>query len=289
MPLRSALFVPGDSERKLAKAADGDADLVVFDLEDAVVPERRGIARELVAAALTSPCTPTRCVRINPVDGDDWADDLAVVMPSAPPFVMQPKVRSVGDIERLDDALSDHEVKLGLTLGATRIIALVTETPEMALALATVTSLPHRVAALTWGGEDLSAALGASSHHDDSGHWTFTYRLARSQTLLAARACGVLALDTLHADFRDLDGLARIAGEARRDGFDGMLAIHPAQVPVINAAFTPTEAELEHAKRVIAAFEADPGAGAVQLDGRMLDRPHLEQARRSLAREVTPD
>lgn len=289
MQLRSTLFVPGDSERKLAKAADSDADLVVFDLEDSVVPERRGIARELVAAALRAPCAPARGVRINPVDGDDWADDLAVVMGSAPAFVMQPKVRTVADILRLDAALSEHERKHGLTGGSTRIIALMTETPEMALALATVTTLPDRVAAITWGGEDLSAALGASAHHDDAGNWTFTYELARSQTLLAARACGVLAIDTLHADFRDLEGLATVAGEARRDGFDGMMAIHPAQVPVINAAFTPTASELQHAKRVVAAFEAQPEAGAVQLDGRMLDRPHLAQARRLLARSAGTD
>ncbi len=289
MQMRSVLFVPGDSERKLAKVAESDADLVVFDLEDSVVPGRRGVARELVAAALTATCSPARCVRINPVDTVDWTHDLAAVMPAAPAFVMQPKVRSVADIATLDAAIAALEQKHGIAAGATRIIALVTETPEMLLALPTVTTLPARVVALTWGGEDLSAALGASTHHDEAGNWIFTYQLARSLTLVAARATGVLAIDTLHADFRDLEGLASVAGEARRDGFDGMMAIHPAQVPVINTAFTPTADELEHARRVVAAFEAEPDAGALQLDGRMLDRPHLAQARRLLARGPTAD
>ncbi|MEO0347051.1 MAG: CoA ester lyase [Pseudomonadota bacterium] len=284
MNLRSLLFVPGDSERKLAKVADSDADLVIFDLEDAVLPDRREAARELVATALTTPSKPQRGVRINPADTADWTHDLAAVMPAAPAFVMQPKVRSVADIATLDATISVLEQKNGITRGSTRIIALMTETPQMLLALPTVTALPKRVAALTWGGEDLSAALGASTHHDDAGNWTATYQLARSLTLIAARACGVLAIDTLHADFRDHEGLATVAGEARRDGFDGMMAIHPAQVPVINDAFTPSVEELEHARRVVAAFESEPSAGAVQLDGRMLDRPHLAQAKRLLQR-----
>lgn len=282
--MRSVLFVPGDSERKLAKVADSDADLVILDLEDAVVPARREIARGLVRDALGAPARPQVGVRINPVDSGDWTHDLAAVMPAAPAFVMQPKVRSVADIATLDATIAALERQHGMQAGATRIVALVTETPQMLLALPTVTALPERVVALTWGGEDLSAALGASTHHDDAGNWIFTYQLARSLTLVAARATGVLAIDTLHADFRDLEGLAAVAGDARRDGFDGMMAIHPAQVPVINAAFTPSAEELEHARRVIGAFEAEPDAGAVQLDGRMLDRPHLAQARRLLAR-----
>ncbi|MEO0949842.1 MAG: CoA ester lyase [Pseudomonadota bacterium] len=284
MNLRSLLFVPGDSERKLVKVADSDADLVIFDLEDAVLPDRREAARALVATALTAPSTPQRGVRINPVDTSDWTHDLGAVMPAAPAFVMQPKVRSVADIATLDATISVLEHKHGIAPGSTRIIALVTETPQMLLALPTVAALPQRVAALTWGGEDLSAALGASTHHDEAGSWIATYQLARSLTLVAARACSVLAIDTLHADFRDLDGLATVAGEARRDGFDGMMAIHPAQVPVINDAFTPSAEELAHARRVVAAFESHPNAGAVQLDGRMLDRPHLALAHRLLQR-----
>ncbi|MEO0616709.1 MAG: CoA ester lyase [Pseudomonadota bacterium] len=282
MNLRSLLFVPGDSERKLAKVADSDADLVIFDLEDAVLPDRREAARALVATALATPSKPQRGVRINPVDTSDWTHDLAAVMPAAPAFVMQPKVRSVADVATLDATISALEHKHGIAPGSTRIIALMTETPQMLLALPTVTSLPKRVAALTWGGEDLSAALGASTHHDAAGNWIATYQLARSLTLVAARACGVLAIDTLHADFRDLEGLETVAGEARRDGFDGMMAIHPAQVPVINDAFTPSEEELAHARRVVAAFDAAPEAGVVQLDGRMLDRPHLANAQRLL-------
>lgn len=284
MNFRSLLFVPGDSERKLAKVAESNADLVIFDLEDAVLPDRREAARSLVATALNAPAKPAVGVRINPVDTRDWTHDLAAVMPAAPAFVMQPKVRCAADIATLDATIATLEHEHGITSGSTRIIALVTETPQMLLALPTVTALPKRVAALTWGGEDLSAALGASAHHDPAGNWIATYQLARSLTLVAARACGVMAIDTLHADFRDLDGLSNVAGEARRDGFDGMMAIHPAQVPVINAAFTPSAEELEHAQRVVAAFEAQPRAGAVQLDGRMLDRPHLAQARRLLSR-----
>lgn len=282
---RSLLFVPGDSERKIEKSKTNDADVVIYDLEDAVVPERRVHARELVRDIVASDNLPfTTCVRVNPIDSEAARDDLAAVMAAAPAFIMQPKIRTADDIDALAAAIEAQERNHGLVVGSTKIIALVTETPEMTLALPTMTSVNPRVTAMTWGGEDLSAALGAVTNRDESGHWTFTYQLARSQCLLAARACGVLAIDTLFSDFRDSDGLAGYARVALRDGFDGMLAIHPAQTGVINTAFTPSDADLAHARRVVEAFAASPEAGAVQLDGRMLDRPHLTQAKKILDR-----
>ena len=283
---RTMLFVPGDSARKIEKSRVSGADVVVLDLEDAVLPAHRADARLLVrdALAATDQAGPARCVRINPIDTDAAGEDLAAVMPSAPALVMQPKIRSADDIDALADALEVHERQHDITPGSTRIVALMTETASMTLALPTLSNLHPRVVAMTWGGEDLSAALGATGNRDANGDWTFTYQLARSQCLLAARACGVLAIDTLYSDFRDVDGLANYAAHAERDGFDGMLAIHPAQVAPINDAFTPTADSVAQARRVVAAFAENPESGAVQLDGRMLDRPHLVQAQKIIER-----
>ncbi|MEL6301901.1 MAG: CoA ester lyase [Pseudomonadota bacterium] len=281
---RSWLFVPGDSERKIEKSATTDADVVVYDLEDAVVPERRAHAREQVGAILQRSVTPVQCVRVNPVDTKACADDVAAVMQHAPAWIMQPKLRGAACADQLAALLRDFDRKADDDPKATPIIAIVTETPEMALKLPALKSLNPRVRAVTWGAEDLSAALGAAATRDTNGDWLALYQQMRSQTLLLARSLDVLAIDTLFADFRDAAGLARYAAAAARDGFDGQLAIHPAQTDPINTAFTPSAEALEYAQRVIDAFAATPTSGAVQLDGRMLDRPHLTLARKLIAR-----
>lgn len=288
MAMRSWLFVPGDSQVKLDKVAGLGADVVIVDLEDAVAPPAKPTARMLARSFLQSHAAGTgfaRWVRINPLDTPLWREDLAAVMPGRPDGVMVPKAAGPEQLQALAAELYEFEQRNGMQPGATRILPLVSETPAAALGIASyVGATQPRLAGLTWGAEDLSAAIGASRKRDARGNWTDTFRFVRAQVLLAAHARGVLAIDTLHADFRDLEGLERIARESHADGFAGMLAIHPAQVPVINAAFTPGEEEIAHARAIVAAFSANPGAGALQLDGRMIDQPHLEQARRLLER-----
>ncbi|MEO0576434.1 MAG: CoA ester lyase [Pseudomonadota bacterium] len=281
---RSLLFVPGDSDRKIAKSLTTAADIVIYDLEDAVVPEARREARQRVRDALTSPRVEghARCVRINPMDTDDSLRDLKAVMPSNPDYIMLPKVSTVEDLDQLAGRIDAFEHMHRLAVGRTKIIALMTETAQMTLNLPMVTSLHPRVAALTWGGEDLSAELGAIDNKDANGNWTFTFQLARSQCLLAARACGVVALDTLFSDFRDSSGMQRHAAAAKRDGFDGVLSIHPNQVDVINGAFEPSDEEIADAQAIVDAFANAPNQGALQLNGRMLDKPHLKLAQKIL-------
>jgi len=287
MAMRSWLFVPGDSETKLGKVANCGADAVIVDLEDAVAPSAKAHARTLAARWLHEHAGGafSRWVRINPLDTPLWRDDLAAVMPGRPDGIMVPKAAGPEQLQALAGELSQHEQRIGVAAGATRILPLVSETPVAALGIASYAGAPlPRLAGLTWGAEDLSAAIGASRKRDDRGVWTDAFRYVRAQVLLTAHARGVMAVDTLHADFRDLDGLGRIAAESHADGFAGMLAIHPAQVPVINAAFTPGEAEIAEARAIVALFSANPGAGALSLDGRMVDQPHLEQARGLLER-----
>lgn len=285
MSWRSLLFVPADSERKLARAPDAGADVLILDLEDSVTAARRPQARVMLCEWLAGHRADLRSevwVRINPLDSEDALADLAAVIAAAPAVIMLPKNRGPADIATLDHYLSALEVQAGLARGGTAIVPVATEVPEALLDM-DYRGVSRRLAGLTWGAEDLSAALGASGNRGTDGQWDFTYRLARSQCLLAAKAAGVPAIDTVYADFRDHEGLAAYAAAARREGFTGQMAIHPGQVDIINAAFTPTPAELEHARRVIAAFDAEPGAGAVSLDGSMLDMPHLKQARSLLA------
>lgn len=291
--MRSWLFVPGDSERKLAKVADAGADVVIVDLEDAVAPEHKARARIMAAQWLVAGRTeggqaegvPARWVRINPLDGELWREDVAAVIAGAPAGIMVPKAAGPEQLAAFSDELSALENLHDMAPGATRILPLVSETPAAALGVATYAAadLP-RLAGLTWGAEDLSAAIGAARKRGEDGEWTDLFRIVRAQVLLTAHAVGVAPIDTLFAEFRDGAGLERAARAAYADGFSGMLAIHPAQVPVINAAFTPGETELARARAIVAAFAAEPGVGALQLAGRMLDRPHLEQARRLLAR-----
>lgn len=280
--IRSFLFVPADSEKKLEKAASLDADALILDLEDSVAAEARPRAREIAKAFLTARRRPSLWVRINPIDTDDALLDLEAVVPAAPAGIVLPKPRAATDVVTLSERLAELEQEASLPSGATRVLPIVTERPEAVLAVHGYTRETPRLAGLTWGVEDLSAALGAAATRFEDGRWRPPYELARSLCLLAAAAAGVPAIDTVYTDYRDLDGLARYAADARRDGFSGMLAIHPAQVPVINEAFAPTAEEIEEARRVVAAFEAHPGAGTVGLDGRMLDRPHEERARRVL-------
>ena len=286
--LRSLLFVPGDSERKLAKADGAGADALILDLEDSVAPERKPAARELVAAFLRERPRAGRTaelwVRINPLDGDLALADLAAVTAAAPDGVMLPKAQGAADVECLSHYLDALEAQAGLEPGAVGVIPVATETAAAPFALGTYgQARPARLRGLTWGAEDLSAALGASTNLDPAGGWAFTYRLARSLTLLAAHAAGVQAIETLAVDFRDEEGLRASCRAARAEGFTGRLAIHPAQVAPINESFTPCAAELEHAHRVLAAFAAAPGAGVVALEGRMLDIPHLKQAQAVVA------
>ena len=285
---RSWLFAPGDSQRKMTKAQESEADVVLLDLEDAVAPDAKPGARVLVRDFLASLGDEDRqrvWVRVNPLDGPHTSDDLAAVMPARPGGIMLPKSRGRHDVEALDTLLSPLESETGIKVGSTPVIALVT---EVAAAMFTTGDYPGapRLAAMTWGAEDLADSIGALANRGPGGEYTFTYELARSLTLLGAAAAGVPAIETIDADFRNLDGLAVRAQQVRRDGYRGMLAIHPAQVPIINAAFSPSEEELAEAREIVALFEANPGVGTIGHGGRMLDRPHLSRAQQLLAQDA---
>jgi citrate lyase subunit beta/citryl-CoA lyase len=277
---RSFLFVPADSERKLEKARSAGADALILDLEDAVAPAARPQARRLAVDYLQD--ADNVWVRINPIDTQDSIADLDAVLPGAPAGIVLPKPRSAADAVVLAERLEGLEKKHGLEPGSTRIMALCTEHPEALFTLDSYIGATPRIDALSWGAEDLAAATGAVANRDDDGNWLPRFEMARSLCLFAAAAAEVAAVDTVYTDFRDLEGLLRYASQARRDGFSGMLAIHPAQVKVINAAFEPTAEELERAARIVRLFDENPGAGTVGLDGKMIDRPHLVQARRLL-------
>lgn len=283
--LRSLMFVPGDSEKKLSKAQALGADGVVLDLEDSVVPARKDLARGMTADFLRAhqdaPCE--WWVRINPLDGEYVMQDLAAVVPAAPAGVMVPKPDSPLDVERISNFIDILEVEHGLEPGSVGIIPVATETPAAVLNIGDYQYANPRIRALTWGAEDISAAVGATTNVDEAGRWLPPHQVTRSLCLFAAYAANAQAMDTVMADFRDLEGLERVCNEARRDGFTGKMAIHPGQVEVINAAFTPSAEELEHARAVIAAFAENPDAGTLQLDGKMIDRPHLTQAERIVA------
>ncbi|NWK97549.1 CoA ester lyase [Sphingobium lactosutens] len=281
--LRSWLFAPGDSEKKMAKAADSAADIVIFDLEDAVAPDNKAQARQMVHDALAARADgrDRLWIRINPLDGPYMLQDLVAVMPARPGGLMLPKVNGRADVERLDHYLSALEVVNGIAEGSTPLIVLVTETAESMFHTSDYKDAP-RVVALSWGAEDLADSIGASSNRNPDGSYGFTYELARSLCLLGAAAANVAAIETIHGDFRDLDGLKVRAEKVRRDGYRGMLAIHPAQVDVINAAFSPQEEDIAEAQAVVALFAAHPGAGTIGYKGRMLDRPHLSRAQQLL-------
>ena len=286
MKLRSLLFVPADSERKLSKSVTVPADALILDLEDSVAPENKAAARKLAGDFLSEHAEGRQkqlWVRINPVDQPEAMEDLAGIMHGRPDGIVQPKTRSPDDVLLLGRHLEIFEKDLGFETGSTRILPVSTETPGAIFSLGEYVRCDQRLAGLTWGAEDLSAALGALANKDRDGNWTSPYQLARNLCLFAAHSAGVAAIDTIYADFRDLEGLRATCDEARRDGFSGKLAIHPDQVAVINSAFTPSEEEIIQARRIVELFAANPGAAALSLDGVMLDIPHLKQARNILA------
>lgn len=281
---RSWLFAPGDSERKMEKATSGTADIVIFDLEDAVAEAEKPKARSMVSAFLTAHAQERRrlWVRINPIQGPHGLADLVAIAGSRPGGIMLPKSRGRADAELLDHYLTALEAAAGTECGTTEVIVLVTETADAMFTTGSYTGTP-RVVAMTWGAEDLADALGASANRNEDGSYGFTYQLARSLCLIGAAAAGVSAVETIHGDFRDEAGLRKRAAEVRRAGFRGMLAIHPAQVDVINEAFTPSAEELAAAREIVDLFAANPGAGAIGHKGAMLDRPHLARAQMLLA------
>jgi len=281
---RSWLFAPGDSERKMQKATASMADIVIFDIEDAVAEEEKSKARAMVAAFLkVNTAQRARLwVRINPIQGPHALADLAAVMPAAPAGIMLPKPRGRADAELLDHYLTAFEAAAGIAIGTTKVMLLATEMPQSMLAIGSYAGVP-RVVAMSWGAEDLATALGASDNRGDHGGYDFTYELARSLCLVGAAAAGVPAIETIHGDFRDEAGLRKRAQQMRRAGYRGMLAIHPAQVDVINEAFAPSDAELASAQEIVDLFAANPGAGTIGHKGAMLDRPHLARAQAMLA------
>ncbi len=279
------LFVPADSERKLAKAAGSDADVLILDLEDSVAAARKAGARSTAAefiAAQAGKLQAAIFVRINPLDSGLAMGDLAAVVAPGLAGVMLPKTQSAADVVRLGHGLDALEARAGIAPGSVRIVPVATETPQAMLAMHGFAGPIARLAAVTWGAEDLSTAIGAVSNRDEGGAYSPLYEWAASLCLCAAAAAGVPAVDTVFTDFRDADGLVAACRASRRRGFRGRLAIHPDQVPVINQAYTPTEAELAHARRIVDAFAAQPDAGTLSIDGVMVDLPHLTQARRTL-------
>ena len=285
MTPRSWLFVPGDRPDMVGKAFGSGADAVIVDLEDAVLPENKAHARKLVPSFAKDAFSASTqfWVRINSLQSTDSLLDLAAVVPGGPVGIVLPKAESSSAVIELGHYLSALEAAAGLPVGKTQILAIATETPKSVFELGSYATSGSRLAGLTWGAEDLSAAVGATSARDERGALTPLYELVRSLCIAGAAAAGVAAIETIYPAYRDIEGLRAYAQTARRDGFQGMLALHPAQVPVINEAFTPSSAELAYAERVVAAFDANPGRGAVALDGKMLDAPHLKRARRILA------
>jgi citrate lyase subunit beta / citryl-CoA lyase len=274
---RSLLFAPGDSERKMTKASASDADLVLLDLEDAVTDANKPAARLAVAEHLRGSQRHRQSwVRINPLASSHALLDLAAIVPARPDGIMLPKATRA-DADRLHHYLTALEAAAGIELGEIQLMVVATETAQALFGLGDYAGTP-RLAALTWGAEDIATALGASTNRDAAGVYEFPYQLARTLCLAGAAAAGVAAIETIHGDFRDPDGLEQVATGARRGGFTGMMAIHPDQVAIINTAFSPSEEELARAQRIVDLFASNPGAGTLGLDGEMLDLPHLKRA-----------
>ncbi|MGR8919047.1 MAG: HpcH/HpaI aldolase/citrate lyase family protein [Gammaproteobacteria bacterium] len=283
--LRSLLFAPGDSEKKMTKASGLGADCVILDLEDSVAAARKPVAREMVREFLAAGTAPGVAfyVRVNPMDSGMILDDIAAVAPAAPAGVVVPKANGPEDLRACAHYLDVLEAEHGLPAGGIRILPVATETAAAVFTLGDYRHGCPRLSGLTWGAEDLGAAVGASTNLQADKDWTQPYQVVRSLCLFAAHAAGVQAIDTVMADFRDTERLGVVCDEARRDGFTGKLCIHPAQVEVVNRAFSPSAEELAHSRAVIEAFAANPEAGTLQLDGKMIDKPHLTQAERIVA------
>ncbi|QDC03086.1 CoA ester lyase [Mesorhizobium sp. 8] len=285
--MRSLLFVPGDSERKLEKGFASAADVVIVDLEDSVALANKQAARRIAADFIAAHRRDTQAaiyVRVNDLQSGLTDEDLAALVPVRLDGVMLPKSGGGQDVQQLSAKLRVHEAEAGLPDGGIKILPIVTETAGAVLAAASYAGASARLAGLTWGAEDLSAAIGAQAARDGSGRYTDVFRLARALTLLAASSADVTAVDTVYPDFRDAAGFAAECAEAERDGFNAKMAIHPDQVPVINAAFTPSREAVERSAAVVAAFAAAGDPGVVSIDGKMFDRPHLRLAERLLAR-----
>lgn len=288
LPIRSFLFIPGDSEKKLGKVDGVAADAFIFDLEDAVAVARKPVARKMVPAFIKDRPKGARksqfWVRVNPLDTPWTLEDLAAIVPASPDGIMLPKVNGPQDVAQVSHYLSALEAASGVERGSIKILPVATETAVSPFHLGDyATAKLERLYGLTWGAEDLSSAIGASGNTDASGEWTHTYKMVRSLSLLGAHAAGGEAVDTLYVDFRDPDGLRASCKAARAEGFSGRVAIHPAQVDIINESFSPSPEEVDFARRVVDLFAANPDSGTLGLDGKMLDIPHLKQAQRTLA------
>jgi citrate lyase subunit beta/citryl-CoA lyase len=282
--MRSMLFVPGDRPDRFAKAEASGADAVIFDLEDAVTPARRPRARVDVSNYLKmSDRQVPLWVRINPIETTDALPDMAAIAFSRPDGILLPKARNGGDVRRLDHWLEVLETAHGFDVGSIRVIPLITESASAVLNAASFAPAPARVLGLTWGAEDLAADLGSLGNKDANGDYEPPYEVASTMCLYAAAAAGAWAIDTVDTETKDMAAVERRARASRRAGYVAKLAIHPAQIPAIHAAFTPTAEEIDWAERVLAAFRDSNGQGALQLDGKLLDRPHLRQAERILA------
>ncbi|GLT02311.1 citryl-CoA lyase [Sphingobium jiangsuense] len=275
MKLRSLLFVPADRPERFAKAAASGADALILDLEDGVAPERKDAGRAAIAQWLAGERPVATFVRVNPLDSGLTDADLAAVLPGRPDGLVLPKAEGAASVEALIGRLGAAPVPA--------ILPIATETPAAIFQLGSYGAVGPHLAGLTWGAEDLPAAIGAATSREEDGRYTPPYEMVRSLTLFAAHAAGVAAIETVFPRIDDAQALAAYVARARRDGFTGMMAIHPAQVAVINRGFTPTQAEVAHARAVIDAFAAHPGVGALKLDGKMIDRPHLVQAQRIIA------
>lgn len=286
--MRSLLFVPGDSPKKLQKGLESGADALILDLEDSVAldgkAQARTISLDFLKAARQQAKRPLLIVRINALTTGLSDADLDMIMPGAPDAIMLPKSEGGTDVSHLAARIAVREAECELPDGATRIIPIATETGKGIFGLGSYAGATHRLAALTWGAEDLSADLGAETNRLSDGSYTDPYRLARSLTLFAAASSQVDAIDTVFTNFRNADGFRAECIAARRDGFTGKMAIHPAQVPVINEVFAPAPEDVAKADAIIALFAANPGVGVIGLNGEMLDRPHLVRAQRLKAR-----
>lgn len=286
--MRSLLFVPADGGSKLDKAMASGADAVIIDLEDSITPERKPQARaaafDFLKRMVGQPQRPRILVRINGLDTGMTDDDLEAIVAGKPDVIVFPKAEGAASVVHLDAKLTAREAVAGVPEGSIKVLAQAVESAAGLFAVHDFRNASARLIGLTWGPEDLSAELGAEANRDADGELTEPYRLARSMCLYGAAAAKLPAIETVYVDFRNSEGLRRDTEAARRDGFTGRLAIHPAQVPIINEVFTPTAEQIEKAKAVVAAFAAQPGAGAVGIGGKMFDRPHLVRAQRLLAR-----
>lgn len=285
--MRSFLFVPADSERKLAKGPASRPDGLILDLEDSVATDRKMVARDMALAYLKSAnrAGPKLYVRVNALDTGLTLGDLATIMQGRPDGIVFPKCVGQGDLDLMSTYLDALEAREGIDAGATRILTIATESAAAILALTAAPARHARLIGHSWGGEDLMADLGALAKGPSPGVYDDTFKLARTVNLMASVAAGVTAYDTVYPDIRNVEGLRAEAQDARRMGYGGKIAIHPDQVAVIHEVFTPTQTEIEWAERVIATFEGNPGAGVLTMDGKMLDKPHLVLARRLVSRK----